>query len=284
MLIMFGSFGNEFAEWITGIRPFSEDGPIDFSVPGSNAAYRIASVFANVGGFLFGALLLARFSANNLSAYFNFKTPLKWKYTWVVLICFVAAIPVVQLLSVINELIGGVNLEGIQDETSQQIKTALLNTTDFSVVLLNLFTMALLPAIGEELFFRGVVLRVSYQGTKNLHLGVLFSAILFAVIHFEFDHILAITFMGILLGYLYVYTGSILVPIALHFLNNGVFIVLEAYGRDSGVAHFFNDSAFGNIVLWTALGLLSLAFFIFFLKRSINKERWPMMTGSLLRD
>jgi len=70
----------------------------------------------------------------------------------------------------------------------------------------------------------------------------------------------------------------------LHFLNNGVFIVLEAYGRDSGVAHFFNDSAFGNIVLWTTLGLLSLAFFIFFLKRSINKERWPMMTGSLLRD
>jgi len=175
------------------------------------------------------------------------------------------------------------NFSGIQDESSQ-LKSALLNTTDFSIVLLNLFTMALLPAIGEELFFRGVVLRVSYQGTKNLHLGVLFSAILFSVIHFEFEHILSISFMGILLGYLYVYTGSILAPIALHFLNNGVFILLEAYGRNSGLAHFFNDSAFSNAVLWTTLGLLSIALFILFLRRSINKERWPMMIGSLFRD
>mgnify|MGYP000864597285 CR=1 FL=1 len=283
MLIMFGNLGNEFAEWITGIRPYSEDGPIDFSVPGSNSAYRIASVFANVGGFLFGALLLAWFSSNNLSTYFHLKSPLKWKYTWVILVCFIVAIPVVQLLSVINEVIVGVNFSGIQDESSQ-LKSALLNTTDFSIVLLNLFTMALLPAIGEELFFRGVVLRVSYQGTKNLHLGVLFSAILFSVIHFEFEHILSISFMGILLGYLYVYTGSILAPIALHFLNNGVFILLEAYGRNSGLAHFFNDSAFSNAVLWTTLGLLSIALFILFLRRSINKERWPMMIGSLFRD
>lgn len=283
MLVMFGSFGNEFAEWLTGVKPYAEDGPIDFSVPGSATAYRIASAFANVGGFLFGALLLAWFCSNNITRYFHFKSPLKWKYSWVILISFFAAIPVVQLLSGLNEIISGSNLEDVQGE-ARELKAALLNTKDFTVVLLNLFTMALLPAIGEELFFRGVVLRVSYQGTKNIHLGVLLSAILFAVIHFEFDHILAITFMGILLGYLYIYTGSILIPIVLHFLNNGVYIFLEAYGRDSGIAHLFNDSATSNVVLWVVLGLLCLALFIFFLRRSINKERWPMMTGSLLRD
>jgi hypothetical protein len=168
-----------------------------------------------------------------------------------------------------------------QEETSK-LRTALLRTDSVAVVVLNVFAMALLPAIGEELFFRGVILRISFQGTKNIHLGVLLSAILFALVHMEFSNFLAILFMGVLLGYLYVYTGSLLVPIGLHFLNNCVYIILESSGN--GSAFVDKMEAGSNSIFWLITGAIALLLFAFLLQRSVNKGNWNTAVGYLMRD
>jgi len=282
MLTFFANIGNGMAEWITGIRPFAENGSRDLTSSAAIVAYRIASICSNVGGFLLSSILFSWFCSNSISDYFRIKSPLKWKYLAVIGLCFLLAIPAIQLLSELNELIsGGAYLMEAQEETSK-LRTALLRTDSVAVVVLNVFAMALLPAIGEELFFRGVILRVSFQGTKNIHLGVLLSAILFALVHMEFSNFLAILFMGVLLGYLYVYTGSLLVPIGLHFLNNCVYIILESSGN--GSAFVDKLEAGSNSIFWLITGAIALLLFAFLLQRSVNKGNWNTAVGYLMRD
>ncbi len=79
----------------------------------------------------------------------------------------------------------------------------------------------LVPAIGEELFWRGAVLRWLYHLRKNAHLAVLVSAIAFALVHMRWDGILVYLLMGVILGYLYLWTGTVWGPILIHFLFNG---------------------------------------------------------------
>ena len=171
MLTFFANIGNGLAEWITGFRPYAENDSFDVTSSASISAYRIASICSNVGGFLLSALIFAWFCSNSIGNYFRLRSPLKWKYLAVIVLCFLLAIPAIQLLSELNELIsGGAYLMEAQEETSK-LRTALLRTDSFAVVLLNVCTMALIPAVGEELFFRGVIMRVSFQGTKNMHWG-----------------------------------------------------------------------------------------------------------------
>ena len=77
------------------------------------------------------------------------------------------------------------------------------------------------PAIGEELFWRGAVLRWLYHLRKNAHLAVLITALAFAAVHLRWDGILVYFLMGMILGYLYLWTGTIWGPILIHFLFNG---------------------------------------------------------------
>jgi len=282
MLTFFANIGNSLAEWITGVRPYAENDSFDVTSSASISAYRIASICSNVGGFLLSALIFAWFCSNSVGDYFRLRSPLKWKYLAVIGLCFLLAIPAIQLLSELNELIsGGAYLMEAQEETSK-LRTALLRTDSVAVVVLNVFTMALIPAVGEELFFRGVIMRVSFQGTKNMHLGVLLSAVLFALVHMEFSNFLAILFMGVLLGYLYVYTGSLLVPIGLHFLNNCIYIILEASGKGSAFVDKLESGS--NFLFWLITGAAALLLFAYLLKRSANKGSWNAVEGSLLRD
>ena len=282
MLTFFANLGNGMAEWITGVRPYAENDSHDLTSSASISAYRIASICSNVGGFLLSAILFAWFCSNSIGDYFRIRSPLNWKYLAVIALCFLLAIPAIQLLSELNELIsGGAYLMEAQEETSK-LRSALLRTDSVAVVVLNVFTMALVPAVGEELFFRGVIMRVSFQGTKNIHLGVLLSSILFALVHMEFSNFLAILFMGVLLGYLYVYTGSLLVPVVLHFLHNCVYIILESSGK--GSAFVDQLEAGSNFLFWLITGAAALLLFAYLLKRSINKGSWNITEGSLMRD
>jgi len=87
-----------------------------------------------------------------------------------------------------------------------------------------LFVMAVLPAICEEVFFRGVVLNNIVKRTANIHLAVWLSAILFSAVHGEILGFFSRVVMGAALGYAFVLTKSLWVPIILHFLNNGIIV------------------------------------------------------------
>lgn len=98
--------------------------------------------------------------------------------------------------------------------------------TSVGVLLLNLFVIAFMAALSEELFFRGIIQKnfVDYSGNK--HFAVWISAIVFSAFHLQFYGFIPRMLMGAFLGYLFVWSGSIWPSILAHFVNNGAAVVL----------------------------------------------------------
>lgn len=101
-----------------------------------------------------------------------------------------------------------------------------LKTNSISGLSINLFIVALIPAIGEELLFRGVLLRLLKEMTKSIHLAVIISALLFSAIHLQFYGFLPRFLLGLILGYSFVFTRNLWVPIFLHFVNNASSVII----------------------------------------------------------
>lgn len=99
--------------------------------------------------------------------------------------------------------------------------------------------LAIMPAIGEELFFRGSVMKVFSETRLGIHGAIFFSALAFALMHFEFYNTLAIFFMGLVLGYIFYFTQSIWASIAAHFINNFTQVLLK---------YLYNTGALANDV------------------------------------
>lgn len=94
-------------------------------------------------------------------------------------------------------------------------------------LLLNLLLVGLAAGIGEELLFRGVFQRLFAQLSRNVHLGIWASAILFSLIHLEMQGFLVRALWGGFFGYLLLWTGSIWVPIIAHIVNNSWQVVAQ---------------------------------------------------------
>ena len=106
------------------------------------------------------------------------------------------------------------------EQAAQNITNILLSQKTFAGITLNLIVIALLPAISEELFFRGVILRLLSEWFKKKHIAIWVSAIIFSALHFQFFGFVPRVLLGAILGYAFIYSGSLIVPILLHFVNN----------------------------------------------------------------
>jgi membrane protease YdiL (CAAX protease family) len=100
----------------------------------------------------------------------------------------------------------------------------LIQMDNIGELLINLLLMALLPALGEELVFRGVVQQYGYALFKRKTVSVWLTALLFSAIHFQFEGFIPRFLLGLVLGYLFYWTNQILIPIILHFANNAIMV------------------------------------------------------------
>jgi uncharacterized protein len=120
---------------------------------------------------------------------------------------------------------------------------------------LALFVIAVLPAIGEEIVFRGLIQNELYRGTKNIHVAIWVSAILFSAIHLQFFGFLPRLLLGALFGYLYYWSGNLVLAITAHFVNNGASVV-AMYFYQRGAFEFDLEtpqSAPISVVMFSAL-------------------------------
>ena len=128
------------------------------------------------------------------------------------------------------------------EETAKVATEKMLNVNTIGGLLLNLVVVALIPALGEELTFRGVLQQSLTRGIKNPHMAIILAAAIFSFIHFQFYGFLPRMFLGILLGYMFYITGSLWTSILMHFLNNGTAVLLYYLNHkgiiDVDVDHF----------------------------------------------
>lgn len=121
-----------------------------------------------------------------------------------------------------------------KEHAAKEITEMFLVATHWSQHFLNVFIIAVLPAIGEELMFRGALQRIFQSAFKNAHWAVLVTAALFSAIHIQFFGFLPRFVLGIIFGYLMVFSGNIWLPILAHFTNNFMaYVMYQWYMSDA---------------------------------------------------
>jgi uncharacterized protein len=113
------------------------------------------------------------------------------------------------------------------EETLKKMTEAFLSDRSYTGLAANLFIIAFIAALGEELLFRGVLQKTLIGAFKNIHIAVWITAIVFSAVHMQFFGFIPRMLLGAVLGYLYVWSGSIWVPVIVHFINNGMAVILS---------------------------------------------------------
>jgi membrane protease YdiL (CAAX protease family) len=132
--------------------------------------------------------------------------------------------------------------------------------------------MAVLPAIGEELIFRGLIQNIFLKTYQNPHIAVGFSAFWFALVHAQLTNFLALALMGVVLGYLYYWTKNLWIPILAHLFNNGLIVVATAANKQ-GWINFDIQST--DALPWYVSLIGTFAFILLFLwyKKFANQPK-----------
>ena len=96
----------------------------------------------------------------------------------------------------------------------------------------SLVVMAIVPALGEELVFRGIGQKKLIEITGKPALGIALTALIFSITYFEMQRFLAILLLGGVLGLLFFWTKNLWIPIAAHFVNNGAQVIIAWQNQD----------------------------------------------------
>lgn len=184
----------------------------------------------------------------------------------VVLAIMFLFLPTVELLSNINQQIGLPHWLEWMRKTEQDTEKMMDSMLDMKTVwdmLANTFLIAFVTAIVEELMFRGVLQTIMFKWTKNIHVAIWITAILFSAFHMEFYGFFVRTALGVIFGYLVAWSGSIWPAVWAHFLNNGIDVVMtylfehKLIRIDPNDQHVFNKFGYG-ISLLAIFGLMIL--------------------------
>jgi uncharacterized protein len=183
-----------------------------------------------LGLFVIPSLLFGYFSDPKPADFLGLKSPHQSIYWVLGVAALLVSIPFVEYTGILNQkmIVGGDAqkwMKSMEEEAAKQIQFMLSKHTP-GELFLNLIFISVFAGIGEELFFRGVLQRLFIKLTKNPWAGIILTAILFSGFHLQFFGFLPRLFLGILLGALYWYSGSLWTAILAHFVYDALIIVL----------------------------------------------------------
>ena len=143
-----------------------------------------------------------------------------------------------------------------QESLINNIITSLLQVSTSYEVAINLLVIAILPALGEELVFRGVI-QQKIAEQLSAHGAIWLTAILFSAIHLQFQGFLPRMLLGAVLGYLFFWSKNLWIPIFAHFVFNASQLLIQ-YWQPSDLEVIEPPSllvTLGAVVLCLIVGL-----------------------------
>lgn len=152
-----------------------------------------------------------------------------------------------------------------REDTAAELTRFLTNFSSQGELFFALIIIAVLPAIGEEIVFRGLIQNEVYRATSNIHVSIWFAAFLFSAIHFQFFGFVPRLLLGALFGYLYYWSGNLTLAILAHFVNNAVSVV-ALYLYQQGKFNFdveSQESAPANVVILSGLLTAGLLYYFY---------------------
>ena len=203
-------------------------------------AIRISQSLVTIGTFLVPALLFAYCYNRQWFDYNAANRKPKQSMINIVLILSVTLLPVVGALSAFNQHImpqeGGVAefMRDLEEAANHILELVTSQRSSWDLVA-NMLVFAVLAGVCEEFFFQGALQPLMMNWTKNPHIGILLTALIFSALHFQFYGFIPRFLLGVYLGYLFYWSRSLWLPILAHVLHNALSLMVDFTLQGRGI-------------------------------------------------
>jgi len=233
---------------------------------GNESIVRYLLIVQSISIFILPALIIARSLQKENQPFIRWgkiKTPAS---ILIASLIIVLALPLINLFAEMNKLLidsiaGADNWMARTEANAQDLTEFILNTSSTTSLWYNLATIAIVPAIAEELFFRGLIQTALQKRIANVHICILLTAFFFSALHFQFYGFIPRLIMGLYLGYLYVWFDNLLVPATVHFVNNATAVILY-YAIHNGILPEYIETI-GSNTETIGISIVSIACVVF---------------------
>lgn len=242
-------------------------------------------VLQSIGLFVVPPIILALLYHGNISEYLQIDRSTDKKTFLFAALTLLMVIPFINFLGEMNSqmrfpesLSGLENWMKTMEGAAEIMIEKFMKVEGVSGLMFNIFMIAVLPALGEELMFRGVIQRIFTNWTRNHHWGIWISAFLFSAMHMQFYGFLPRMVLGGMFGYLLVWTGTMWVPILAHFVNNTMGVMGYYFINKGVISKDIEELGTGSEKIpWALFSVTVTGFLLFLIYRSEqSKRKMPM--------
>ena len=218
------------------------------------------------------AIIFARIVNRKPFSYIGFNSAISGKQVFILVGIVLIGLILSAALSELNAMIPlskslAQSFKAMEDEYDKQV-FAIANMKTVQDYIMSLIIIALLPAIFEEMLFRGCLQPVMINITKNVFAGILLTGILFSALHGSFYGFLPRLALGLILGYIFYFSKNLWLSIIFHFFNNALGITqMYALSRKG----LLTQNAMNDDTLPLYYGLIALVA-LYFAFRFFKKE------------
>jgi len=232
--------------------------------PKAMALLKYFQITQSFGLFIIPPVLIGYFFERNSWSYLHAGHPGAGILYIIVFILMFVSLPFINWLVDINEMMKlPAFLKGMEDwmknaeDQAGNLTETFLSGKSFGNFLLNIFMIGILPAVGEEFMFRGLLQKLFKDWLKNIHIAIFLTGFLFGVMHMQFYGLLPRMILGVIFGYLFYWSGSIWVPVFAHFINNSGAIIISYLANLNLISQNYHDFGSTHNVFLILLSLLT---------------------------
>ena len=269
-----------------GLMEMSDSSKWNYADPRLANAIRGMQTVQFICLFVLPAFFCAHLFSENSKKYLGLKRPSQVTYFLVAIAILLLAIPLTGFLGEINKNIpfpaSWAKWMNVQEEEAARSFRVLLTKQSVSDLVLNVFFIAGFAAIGEELLFRGMVQRLLIRMFKNHWVGIIVAAFLFSAMHVQFYGFLPRFALGILLGAVYWYSGSLWTSILAHFVYDA-FLIMMVYNNPASL-NDENALKLSNIALAATVSLVLVIALLLWMKKRSTVTYEEVYAGEVVKD
>ena len=172
-----------------------------------------------------------------------------WLAITIVILFYVISLPAMNWLVEMNKAMSLPSwMAGIEqamraaEDSAAEVTQEMLNINSVGQLILCVLVVGVMAGLSEEMLFRGAMLRTMQDSRLGKHAVVWITAILFSAFHLQFYGFVPRMLLGVWLGYLFVWTGSLWVPIIAHTLNNSTMVLMSYLSNKGVIPEGFGDN------------------------------------------
>ncbi|MBN1388603.1 MAG: CPBP family intramembrane metalloprotease [Bacteroidales bacterium] len=210
--------------------------------------FKYLQTFQHLSMFLLPALLISFLMKGDITSYLGLKRKPAFTAAILSILLIIFLIPLNSYLAWLN---AGLDLpqwlNGLEQWMSrkelqtERITQVLMQAGTAGALIINIIIIAILPAVGEELLYRGVLQNIFAGWLKSGNLAVILTAFVFSAAHLQFYGFLPRFILGLVFGYIYLWSLNIWLPVLAHMVNNAIPVVLSYYYGWENINSTMND-------------------------------------------